>query len=180
MKKDGVPLTPLATPPEEVLADTAPEGAGRQVADKQGKVQSGLDGVVGKVCIIQGILVLEEELVHLPEPALYAGGLGRFGGPHRVRMELRQREVTKRESDVLRVALQQRAENEIGLAAVGTLKVAVLDQGDGGVRGPQDVVPRVRDRVAQAGVVGCAGQARSGHGCLRHRLSPCCASRSGL
>ena len=41
---------------------------------------------------------MEEQLVHLPEPALERGGLGGGGRGERVRMDLGQREVPEREA----------------------------------------------------------------------------------
>ena len=64
--------------------------------------------------------------MHLPERALVGGRLGRPGGELRVRVDVVQRQVPPDVADVAEVA-QQLAHDRLGLPAVGTLEVAVLD-----------------------------------------------------
>jgi hypothetical protein len=82
--------------------------------------------------------VVEEEVVHLPERALFGRRLGCLGGL-RVHVDVGQRQVAPDIADVGEVA-QQLVQDRLGLAAVGTLEVVLFDNGDGRVDGAADVV----------------------------------------
>ncbi len=53
------------------------------------------------LAVAKAILVLEERVVHLPEPALRAGSLGSLGRLDGVRVDLRQRKVAVSEPQVV-------------------------------------------------------------------------------
>jgi hypothetical protein len=105
--------------------------------------------VLDEILVRERVLVLEQPIVHVPEPALRTGGLGRLGRAFRVRVDLRQREVTideaqrgtKRRSDLL--------EDEMGGTAVRALEVPVLEQRDRRVHRAADVIS-LTDRQRQA------------------------------
>ena len=87
----------------------------------------------------EGLLTVEQQVVHLPEAILTCRGLGRRGRRERVRVDLGQREVAEREADVARqlsLDLLDRAER---LPRVGALVVAVLED-DRRVRGATHVI----------------------------------------
>ena len=92
--------------------------------------------------------MVEQQVVHLPERALVGGGLGRLGGELRVRVDVVQRQVPPHVPDVAVVG-QQFPDDRLGLAAVGALEVAVLDDGDRRAGGPADVVAVRVDRCAE-------------------------------
>ncbi len=70
----------------------------------------------------------EQDVVHLPEPALGRGCLGRFGGELGAGVDVVQRQVTPHVSDVIAVGGSSSRIDALGLAAVRTLEVPVLDQ----------------------------------------------------
>jgi hypothetical protein len=84
--------------------------------------------VAPKLGVAQLELVGEEAIVHLPEPALGAGGLGRLGRGAGAGMEVHHRHVAEGEAKAIAVATEQLAHDRIGVAAVRALEVAVLDQ----------------------------------------------------
>ena len=83
----------------------------------------------------QLVLVGEQQVVHLPERALGGRGLRRLGGELRVGVHVGQRQVPPHVAEV--GVGQQFAHDRLGLAAVGALEVAVLDDRDRGVGGPR-------------------------------------------
>jgi hypothetical protein len=99
------------------------------------------------------VLILEEQGVHLPEPALRAGRLGRFGGAGGVRMDLAQREVPVRELQPWTEGLLHRLDDRIGRPAVGALEVAILHERRGRVGRTGDVVA-LGKRQGQARTMG--------------------------
>ena len=88
--------------------------------------------------------------MHLPEGALVSGGLGGLGGELGVGVDVVEREVPPHVPDVA-VAGQQFPDDGLGLAAVGALEVAVLDDGDRCPAGPR---MRSRSRVDRGAEVG--------------------------
>jgi hypothetical protein len=64
-------------------------------------VEPELERVVVQVLILERLLAVEEQIVHLPESTLERGRLGGCCGSGRVGMNLGQREVTKREANAI-------------------------------------------------------------------------------
>ena len=83
--------------------------------------------------------MVEQKVVHLPEGALLGRRLGGLRGELGVRMDVVQRQVPPDVADVAEVA-QELAHDRLGLPAVRALEVAVLDDRDGRVERPADVV----------------------------------------
>ena len=79
-------------------------------------------------------------VVHLPEGALLGRRLGGLGRQLRVRVHVGERQVAPHVAQVVAEVGEQLADDRLGLAAVGALEVAVLDQRDRGVRRAADVV----------------------------------------
>ena len=77
--------------------------------------------------------------MHLPEGSLLGGGLRRFGGQQRVRVDIGERQMAPDVADVGEVA-EQLAHDGFRLPAVGALEVAVLDNRDVRLKRPADVV----------------------------------------
>ena len=98
-----------------------------------------------QVARLEGVLVLQEQVVHLPEGALVGGGLGGLGGELGVRVDVVERQVAPDVADVAVVG-EQFAEGGLGLAAVGAFEVAVLDDGHRGAGRAADVVAGRVDR----------------------------------
>src|SRR5216683_7956287 len=96
-------------------------------------VQAELGGVPAQVAVFERLLPVEQQLVHVPEPALQRGGLRRGRRGEGVRMDAGQREVPECEPHVpaqLAFDLLDRVER---LPRVRALVVAVLeDQRAGG------------------------------------------------
>ena len=93
----------------------------------------------------QVVLMLEQEVVHLPERALRRGSLARLGRELRVRVDVVERQVAPDVADVAGVA-QQLAQHRLGLPAVGTLEVPVLDERDRRLFGAANVISLGIDR----------------------------------
>src|SRR3954464_161495 len=66
-----------------------------------------------------------------------------------MRVDLRQGEVTEREARLLQEGADHFLDDWVGLAAVGALEIAVLDQRDRGCGSPDHVVAPRRDRYRE-------------------------------
>jgi hypothetical protein len=95
-----------------------------------------------EVPIVEGPLVLEQTIVHLPEPALGRGAFGGFRGVLRVRMALAQWKVPEDKTQRRSQPALHLFDDRIGAAAVGTFVVAVFDEGDCRIRRTLSVVAR--------------------------------------
>jgi hypothetical protein len=87
---------------------------------------------------------VEQQLVHRPEAALEGGRLGQVSGGQGMGMDAGQGQVAKHEPQPLVQLRLQPLDRPEGHAAVGTLVVTVLDQGD---RGPRTTAPMVAVQV---------------------------------
>ena len=129
MKKVGVPETPLRSALSTSSATRRVVACPRSVVLEPLDVEAQLLGVADEVARLEGVLVCEQEVVHLPEGALVVCGLGRLGGELRIRMDVGERQVPPDVADVGGEAAQQLADDRLGHPAVGTLEIAVLDDG---------------------------------------------------
>jgi hypothetical protein len=93
-------------------------------------VEAQFVGVVTEVHRGELILVREEQLVHRPESTLSARRLGCLGCDLSVRMHVGKRKVAPHVTQILAEGEQQFAHDALGLAAVRTFVVAVLDERD--------------------------------------------------
>jgi hypothetical protein len=89
-------------------------------------------------------LTVEQQLVHGPEAALERGRLGEVGGGQGMRMDAGEGQVAEHEPQLASELLLQPLDVPKGHAAVRTLVVTVLDQGD---RGPFTTAPMVAVKV---------------------------------
>ena len=105
-------------------------------------------GVADEIVGAQTILVVEQQVVHLPEGSLLGGGLGCFRGHLGARVNVAQRQVPPDVADVTEVA-EELADDRFRLTAVGTLEVAVLDKRDGRLERPAKMVPFRIDLVVE-------------------------------
>jgi hypothetical protein len=96
------------------------------------------------VLVLEELLVLEEQVVHRPEAVLQPGGLGRLGSAHRVGMDLREREVPEGEEQVVAHRPLHGLHHQVCPPAEGALVVPVLQELEGRVGPPLDVVLRVQ------------------------------------
>ena len=80
-------------------------------------------------------LVLEQPVVHIPEAALLAGGLGGLRGGRRMGVDVGQGEVTEHEPKAAAEPTLELLQHGVGRAAVRTLEVAVLDERHAGAVG---------------------------------------------
>ena len=87
-KNVGVPFTPLRIPLRKSSRNLPAWAWLSQVGDELLEVEAERGCVSHQVSRPEAILVREEEVVHLPEPALRAGRLSRLGGLVRVRVDL--------------------------------------------------------------------------------------------
>src|SRR5260370_28341165 len=92
--------------------------------------------------LAQGILVLEDQVMHVPELAMCRGKLGCFGGGLGVWMYFSQREVSKDKSQLLSQPLLKRFDDRVCMSTVRAFVVAIFDQSNRGVGGTLRVVGR--------------------------------------
>ena len=105
-KKRGVLGTPLCGAAPVVLLDPRRVDPVAQLRVEALAVRDADRlGVLAQVRVVQLEPVLEEAVVHLPEAALRARGLGRLGGERRTRVEVRERHVPEDEAELVAEAL---------------------------------------------------------------------------
>ena len=85
------------------------------------------------------ILAGEQQVVHLPEPALIGSRFRCFGGELRLRVNVVQRQMAPDVTDVAVIG-QEFTHDRLGLTAVRALEIAVLDDGHGRLARAADVV----------------------------------------
>ena len=156
MKNVGVPETPLRSAPSTSSATRPAVPRRRSSSRKRSTSRPSSSACRSRSPGAQRVLVVQQQVVHLPERALRGRRLGRLGGELGVRVHVGQRQVAPDVADVAEVG-QQLAHDRLGLAAVRALEVAVLDQGDRRVRRAADVVAlgvhrhgQVDDRLGRA------------------------------
>src|ERR1039457_1337946 len=86
-----------------------------------------LGGVPAQVAVIERLLPVEQQLVHVPEPALQRGGLSRGRRGEGVRVDAGQREMPEREPHVPAQLLFDLLDRMERLPRVWALVIAVLD-----------------------------------------------------
>ena len=138
-KNVGVPETPLRSALSTSSATRAAPACSRRSVREPLDVEAELLGVADQVARAERVLVVEQEVVHLPERALVGGRFRGLRGELRVRVDVVERQVPPDVADVAEVA-QQLADDRLRLPAVRALEVAVLDHRDGRVERPADVV----------------------------------------
>ena len=84
-----------------------------------------LAAVAAKIMILERLLVVEEHVVHLPEPALPRRRLGGHRGRQGVRVDLDQREVPEHEANALTQLRLDLLDRAVGGTGVWALVVAV-------------------------------------------------------
>src|SRR5258708_1947532 len=135
----------------EVGADARGHRARRQILGDDSGIDARRLRVFEEIVGREGILVLEQKVVHLPERVVAAVRGDRFSGLRRglrVRMDLRQREVAEGEPHLVAGLRQDRLQDEVRAAAVRALVVAVLHQRNGGIGRSEEVIFRT-DRHAE-------------------------------
>ena len=97
----------------------------------------------------EGRLPVEEPVVHLPERALLAGGLGRLGCLLCVLVDVDEREMTEHVSEFSPRRREELTDDGFGLPAIRALEIAVLDQRHGRVGGAADVIALRVDGIGE-------------------------------
>ena len=92
-KKVGVPRAPLAS--ASATSSLIRDGVALfvDIAEELLDVEAEASGVAGEVLELELVLVGEEQVVHLPEPALRGGSLRGGGGELGMRVHVRKRQV---------------------------------------------------------------------------------------
>src|SRR5260370_41823260 len=93
--------------------------------------------------LAERILVLEDQVMHVPELAMVGGKLSRFGGGLCVWMYFSQREVSKDKPQLFSTLLLERFDDRVCMSAVRTFVVAIFDQSNRGIGGSLWWVRRV-------------------------------------
>src|SRR5260370_10591040 len=92
--------------------------------------------------LAERILVLEDQVMHVPELAMVGGKLSRFGGGLCVWMYFSQREVSKDKPQLFSTLLLERFDNRVCISALRTFVVAIFDQSNRGIAGTFSAVRR--------------------------------------
>src|ERR671917_2630323 len=95
--------------------------------------------VADEIGWLECFLLVEQQVVHLPERALFGGCLGCLGSELGLGMDIAQRQVAPDVADVAELA-QELSDERLRLSAVGAFEVAVLDNRDGRFERAPDVV----------------------------------------
>src|ERR1043166_2624538 len=113
----------------KVVPDLRGPAMGVEVAAEPVEIEPGTAGIALEVGPRETVLVLEDQVVHLPELSLRGARFGGFGGELCVGMQVREREVPESHPHQVARQLLELLEDRVGHAAVGALEVPVLDQG---------------------------------------------------
>jgi deazaflavin-dependent oxidoreductase (nitroreductase family) len=151
---------PRRNPALHVTADAFQDvGAGTGALECHG-VEAELDGVTAQVVVLERLLTVVEQLVHVPEAALEGGRLRSDGRGEGVRVDIAQGEVPEGKADAFPELHLDPFDLAKGLARKRALVVAVLDDQTSG-RTAADVVDSVVQRLHLTilGVIG--GKRRS-------------------
>src|SRR3984957_761628 len=130
----------------KILAHSLEVGTRLHLLDESRYVEMKRARVPHQVFIFQRVLILVEQVVHLPELALSAGSLRRLSGMLGMRMRLREREIPKNKPHLVAEALLQRLHHRRRFVAVGTFVVPVFDQRDRRLRRSLHVIVRADRR----------------------------------
>ena len=173
MNRVGVPSTwPEARPLLNVALDPLQHRRASPVAVEGRYVQPELGGVPAQVAVFERLLAVEQQLVHVPEPALPGSGLGRAGRGEGVRVNLGQREMPEREPHVPAELPFDLLDRVVRLPRVRALVIAVLDDQTADGRTPDVIDFLIWWRQGQLAVV---RHRAVGHGGFRwplNRLEP--------
>jgi hypothetical protein len=107
---------------------------------KASYVQAQAFGMKLEVIVLELMLTLEENVVHLPEPSLGSRRLGCLGRPLREWMHVVTREVAKDEANLPRYLFQEFLDGVVGAAAIRAFELAILDERYASIRITSDVV----------------------------------------
>src|ERR1700688_5304445 len=92
--------------------------------------------------LAKGILVLEDQVMHVPELAMCRGKLRGFGGGLCVWMYFSKREVSKDKPQLFSQLLLKRFDDRVCMSTVRAFVVAIFNQSDRGVGRTLRVVSR--------------------------------------
>src|SRR5690606_24690505 len=126
----------------EVVADPRDMGPRRKFARHLLERQPEMLREVGEQRIPQSLLVLQQQVVHFPEPVPGAGEFGHLGCPQRLRVQGRQREIAEHETQFRAKARPDSRYDPVGCTAAGALVITVLDERYRRIVGPEAVVGR--------------------------------------
>ena len=149
MKNVGVPETPLASALRTSSATRAAWRRRRRSSEKRSRSRPSADAWRKRSAGRERVLVAEQPVVHLPERALGARGLGRLGGDLRVRVHVGQRQVAEDVAQLVAEVVEQLGDDRRRVPAVRALEVAVLEQRDRRVGPAADVVALGVDVVGE-------------------------------
>src|ERR1700737_2649089 len=121
----------------------------RHVACECFSIKAGPLSVARKILILEGLLVREQFVVHLPEFFLWSSSLRSFRSTQRMRMSSHSWEVTKDKAQIVTQKFLQLLDYWIGTSAVDALEVAILDQRHGGALRARNVVA-IGNRVLES------------------------------
>src|SRR5260370_10093418 len=97
---------------------------------------------VAEHLLAKRILVLEDQVMHVPELAMGCGKLSGFGGGLGIWMYFSQREVSKDKPQLFSQPLLKRFDDRVCVSTVRAFVVAIFDQSNRGVGGTLRVVSR--------------------------------------
>jgi hypothetical protein len=119
---------PAADSATKIVAHFPRVRSRRQLARQSLRVDTDSHRVEEEIFLLQRLLVAEEHVVHLPEPALRSRTLRRLGRRFGVGMRLGQREVAVNEPELIAHIAPDSLHYRIGASAVGAFEIAVFDE----------------------------------------------------
>src|ERR687889_245234 len=114
----------------DILGDAVRPLMLAQLAGEALHIEAELLRVSDEIGWLECVLVVEQQVVHLPERTLFGGCLGCLGSELGLGMDIAQRQVAPDVEDVAELA-QEFSDERLGLSAVGAFEVTVLDDCDG-------------------------------------------------
>jgi len=158
------PALPRRHPALDIPADPAQhQGAGPVVVEPHG-IQSEVGSVTPQITIPECLLPVKQQVVHVPEPALPRGGLGRGRSGEGVRVDLSQREIPEGEPDAPAQFFLKTFDFPVRVPGIRAFVIAVLQDEAAGCRAADMINVVVQRRQARSAPVR--------HRTVRHGFRP--------
>ena len=124
----------------DVLGDPRGIDAAAELVPEAVDVEVELLGIADEVLRRQSVLVLEEEVVHLPVLSLRGRRLRGLRRELGARVDVRERQVAEDEAQLVTKVGDEVAQDRLGAPAEGTLEISVFDERHRRAFRPADVV----------------------------------------
>ncbi|MDB6017585.1 MAG: naiP [Pedosphaera sp.] len=147
-KETGRAIDTTAHAAGEIFSDAGRMGADFGVEDDTPGIEAKLPCVLGKILVLKRELIFKQQVVHVPKVSLVGGGFGSFRRVPGMRMHRDKGKVAIGELQLIAHTFENGFDQLMRLAAERAFVIAILNQGDARVRGPQRVIA-LADRKSQ-------------------------------